>query len=78
MLSQIHDAKTIERNNSDFEGRQVVKPVCCRLLLFYGRGGPCKSSHELLFFSEENCQMVEEIVCSPVQHDHPKFVCFVL
>ena len=28
MLSTIHDAKMIERNNPDFEGRQVVKPKC--------------------------------------------------
>ena len=28
MLSTIHDAKMVERNNPDFEGRQVVKPKC--------------------------------------------------
>ena len=28
MLSTIHDAKMVERNNPDFEGSQVVKPKC--------------------------------------------------
>ena len=28
MLLTIHDAKMIERNNPDFEDRQVVKPKC--------------------------------------------------
>ena len=26
MLSAIHDAKMVERNNPDFEDRQVLKP----------------------------------------------------